>query len=258
MEKEIKDLENSISLLLNKQEKYTNENEVSLYTLVSILHNQLDKYNEKFVNELNIIKELLNKKIDNLNYKGYNIAYIDSICPRSTCLFEPSHIKVYLKDNLSNNTNRVGCVTFYNDFMFDLNLDDKFNYSNTFNFFNQIDFKDYFTMLDNFSKEYPLLDYEWNNLNKDKESKLHDDLFLAYMDIENLNKLFLSFYHSKNINITRENIDEYNKLLNFINSYKEFFMKKIKINIDDLNNTYRIVLNNGLSKNKTMKLKKML
>ncbi len=241
-----KDLRNRVDLKFQNDIIQNNNKQVDLFTFLTLLRDELNEYNEIFVTEFENFRNKVNNRIDSENAFVNNIAYIGKIHPHVSGDLTPNYILIDLKDGRSESANTVGYVKYYDNTSFDVRVNNSFNKNKTYSFYNRITFYDTFDYLMKFNRNYPGFDFEWNTPSNDKVMLVKDELLQASIDLEKLNDIKLSFSQYKDMGLYKYNKENYEELIYYINHYRNYLMKRIKVNLEKLNPLYKVIINRAL------------
>ena len=242
---------------LSRDNVIDNKEEVSLKTVNDSLDSAFGSYNKCFVKDEQKFVKLVNKRIKRLNIFSNNIPYILDFCP-SINEDGSYYIDVLFTDS---DYRFKGKATIDTDF--NINLDYlKDNYSKERLLKVLSDYKNiyasYFELLNNFKNEYPNTSYAWNADLSIGKLVVDDGFNVAYLYLENTDHPVVSFSNSSDLSVSRYHSKKYGELYDYIDAFKYSILRKMKVNINDLNPLFQKVVRKelGLNDEKSLSLKK--
>lgn len=263
------DLYERIDKKFNEELVITNEDEISLFELVETLKYAINPYNDKLITINNELVKHLNKRIrlNSLNiFSKKRIPLIDHI---SSIIKEDgdSLVNICFCEKEDNKSKYIGEANINSSGRIYVDLIRK-NYSqaDTMMFLDDsiMSFIYSFKTLSEFSNEYPGIAYEWNTYStnskniklKDEENpkklEVTDDLLHAYIDLDRINEPIVTFKNSADLELSRTKSNKYGELYDYIDYFKNHYMKRMKVNINDLNDLYYQLYEHGLERKNEM------
>ena len=229
--------------------------EISIRTASKALSYGMSPYNDCFIREEKKAVKAINRNIKRSNIFRCDVPHILNLCP-SVTNDGLSEIEVLFTDY---DRRYKGRAIIHEDMNIDFEgLRSEYNEERTrklLNKYNDI-YETMFKVLKNFKEEYPDNSYTWNaDLSKGKQDI--DDGFLSiYLYLERVDNPGITFSRLEDINIGGAYYKKDSELNNKIDFYKYDIMRKMKVNINDLNPLYQSIirkqleLNNGFQKTK--------
>jgi len=234
-------------------------NIISAYELNQILKNAMTKYNEVLIKESNKLRNKMNiQSLANRLFKG-SIPMIHSICPGVSEKGE-KYIRViftdadkrYKGDAIISSNYQV----YYNLLLPEYSEED----TTELLLSNPIKYFGIFSTLINFSNEYEGVNCEWNSNYELMNYEYTDDLFSVHYGLEDKNLPSLSF---ADVNDCRTSRDVEHPTKGTIDEYitepsrQDKFLKRISVDINDLNELYKSLVEKELNKTKNPTMKRV-
>lgn len=233
---------------INSENVVDSDEEISVYTLTRLLNSGMSYYNHYFVDELNKIIIQMNKEISKLFFFKIRqlIPFIDRICPGidekgkeyiSLYFTNLDHSRIIGKAVIDKNLN-INFEQLWYECDKDMTVKYLREYKDTFRIL--------FSVLDTFIEEYPYMSYQWNNNNGKGKENVDDGFNTASLYLEKPDSFALSFSEKEDLNIARNYSQKYGELYDFLEFYRDDISRKMKVNINDLNELYQIIVRNQL------------
>ena len=234
------------------------EEEISLFSLDRLLKDGLVEYNYIFVNDIEKITKLLNKKIKKTNRFKAKLPLIYSISPYvrkdgryyvNICFGDKEdkyigEANVLEDESIVFETLRNG---YYEETVSDF-LNEHMNI-----------FSVYLTTLEEFKTDYPETDCSWNtDESKElKKARIGDGFLDASFDLDNPKSPGLSFSNMKDIEVSQYETADHDLLDDYVDFYKSGFLKRMRVNINDLNPLYQAIVRKQMELKKEKELKRV-
>ena len=229
---------------LDSNDVVNDGDEISAYTLANALCAGMNYYNYYLIGEIEKIANHKNKciSLSSMFRINYPVSYIYKICPGVKENGE-KYINIYFTNSLFNR--KIGKAVIDSNFEIKMEyLSEEYNKDKTLKLFsdNLGLFEEFMSVLATFKEQYPGVAYEWNNNFKGKKEVLDDGFNTINFDLDHPNYPVVSLSNFKDISIAKNYSKKYGELYDYIDFYKVPIMKKTKVNINDLNSLYQIIV----------------
>lgn len=268
-------IENSFEDLYNRlEDRYKSnmvlddEKTISLASLVNSLESGIGSYNNTLIYSNSDIVKKLNKKIRLTSLNPFikkNIPYINHV---SSVVNENGEyfIDVCFCEVDERGSKYIGDAVITSDGKINIDfLRKNFSIDDTKSFLNENNpmFTYSLKLLDEFTREYPNTSYEWiaNAEDKkysrltDKENpkkfEVKDELLHGYVDLDRLHSTLVTFSSLKDLDLSRTKSRKYGELYDYLDFYKEHYMRRISVDINELNDLYKKIYIKGKEKLKS-------
>ena len=234
---------------------------MSLYDFNEALSSGIDKYNDIFINKMGDLKKQLNRKIYLSKITKKNIPLIDNIYPYVD-VDGNYGININFAEVFSGNRRKfIGQANISDRGVVNIDyLLKGFSKEDTLEFVKKhlVNFVDYLGVLAEFSNEYPGFPYEWNDMRDEYKQEIDDGFVTGYIDITKPEHVSVSLSNRNDLEVSRYRTRKYGELYDYIDFYKNGFMKRIKVNINDFNPLYQTIAKKGLENLEEKKLKRVI
>ena len=268
-------IENSFEDLYNRlEDRYKanavldGEDAVSLASLVNSLESGIGSYNNTLIYSNSDIVKKLNKKIRLTSLNPFikkNIPYINHV---SSVVNENGEyfIDVCFCEADERGSKYIGDAVITSDGKINIDfLRKNFSIDDTKSFLNENNpmFTYSLKLLDEFTREYPNTSYEWIADDKDKKYsrltdkenpkkfEVKDELLHGYVDLDKLHSTIVTFSSLKDLDLSRTKSRKYGELYDYLDFYKEHYMRRISVDINELNDLYKKIYIKGKEKLKS-------
>lgn len=258
IEEEVLKLKGKINKVFTSEDVHRNGDELSVYDVYKACKNQFSGYNKIFVTDEKKLVDKLNRKIKFLNFFESGLPLIGDFCPGIDSNGD-KHIDVLFKDY---SYRYKGKAVIDDNFDVDyILLRDEFNENRILkilkNYECKEEFNDYFKALDIFQEEFPNCAFEWNNNDKNSKAVFSDGFMESYLYLDNLYEPYIGFVDIKDTLLARYHSQKYSELYDFVDYYKLEILRKMRANINDLNDVYKAIVQKELNE-KENKVKKLV
>ena len=258
-EEQIEELRIKILRKLNEEGIKSNEEEVSFYDVLAACKSEMGLYNDFFREDINVQCTRINRKSRICNLFKRYVPLIDKVVPEISNGKEI--LQVYLTDKFGED---AGIIELRNqdDIRFVGYDESRFSSKENLEFISDIEssFKDTLRVLGYFKDTHEGFDYSWDTTDKNPEKMLEvsDGFLRGVIDLDNLNLACVGLSDINNIIVATTRSRKHGIIYDYVEFYNEALQKRLKVNVDGLNPTYRMFLNNylGITKEKEMKLEK--
>ena len=232
---------------------------ISFYDLVEYSKETMGNYS-KFIREF--VKENTNRinlksKLSSLlSSKGL---FICSVSPKVSKFGEPSvEIVLQNKEGKYAGEMTIFCNPISFDITYRLNyynkslLESKKNCEFIRECFNT--FRELMPVIDEFGYNNPDMAYSFDEDIEDSKLEVKDDIFRAVVDLNNLDKAYVSLDNLDDIVLATQNYKNNGQLYDYIEFYRNDYMKRINVNVNELNPTFKSIAKNYIKDTNEKKL----
>ena len=229
---------------LDSDDVIDESDEISAYTLANTICTGMNYYNYFLISGIEKLIKTKNKKISlsSMFRSNYPVPYIYNICPGIKEKGD-KYIDIYFTNALFNR--KIGKAVIDSNMGINMEyLSDEYDKEKTLKFLNDSLelFKSFMDVLDTFKEQYPEASFEWNNNSKDSKEVIDDGFNTVSLDLEHPNFPVVSLSNLDDVSIAKTYSKKHGELYEYMDFFKDSIMKKIKVNINDLNSLYQIIV----------------
>ena len=229
---------------LDSPDVSSNGDEISAYMLSAAVKNGMGRYYQSLICDMSKFLKSTNQKIKRFNFlkRKNQLPYLNRICPgvRDT---GDRYIDFYFTNGYIDGS--IGKATIDENFNITTNFfRDQYNQKNVEEFLKtDMDiYQSFFSVLDDFREQYPGVSYQWNNEHEHRKERIDDGFNTVYFNLDDAFHPIVSLTTSHDTELARFYSRKYGELYDYFEFYPNEFMRKIKVNINDLNPLYQTIV----------------